>query len=187
MYQWFCCGPCWNVILAYQKSIAASKGIESWWEEQQFRTLRLEEKNPVRLSPYAYKRGDESKRQKALSLSVLDFLASEDGRPLFHIEQKTGPGSIDDMTEFRLDLNDFNDIVRVVNGTGLPAYTIHVQAGQEYQFPTRRTVIRGMCWTDIITLQKHQKRIGKRRPAGKFDDPRTRLSCFFNDRGALCR
>jgi hypothetical protein len=108
----------------------ASKVIGGWWEAQQFPTLKLEETDPVRLSPYAYKRGDETKRQKAASLSALDFRVSEHGRPLFHIEQKTGPGSIDDMTEFQLDLNDLNDIVGVVNGTGLPAYIIHVQAGR---------------------------------------------------------
>jgi hypothetical protein len=98
-----------------------------------FPHLTLTETEPVRLSPYV--RSGSSKRKDAPSLSVLDFVVSDAERPLFHIEQKTGPGSIDEMSEFQLDLNDYNDLVGATNKTGLPTYIIHVQAGQEYLFP----------------------------------------------------
>ena len=41
--------------------------------------------------------------------------------PIFHVELKTGPGAIDTMKEFQLDVNDSNDIAGAVNHTRLPA------------------------------------------------------------------
>src|SRR5215468_4445884 len=29
---WFACPMCWNVILAYQKGLAASEGVRQYWE-----------------------------------------------------------------------------------------------------------------------------------------------------------
>ena len=104
-------------------------------------------------------------------LSVLDFevsdVATKPATSLFHIEQKTGPGSIEEISEFQLDVNDFNDIVGATNNTKLPAYIVHVQARQQYSFPTRGTIIGGLWWTDVFTLQDHQKRISKRRGEDK--------------------
>jgi hypothetical protein len=172
MRQWFVCGTCWNVVLAYQKSIAASEAILAWWDREikpRFANLALSETEPVYLSAYA--RSAATKKQRALTLSVLDFLVSDAAAtpllPLFHIEQKTGPGSIEEMTEFQLDVNDFNDIVGATNTTRLPSYIVHVQAAQDYALPTRKTVIIGMWWTDIFKLQAHQKRIALRRNEDK--------------------
>jgi hypothetical protein len=172
MRQWFVCGICWNVILAYQKSVAASGKLLQWWHtaiKPLFPNLGIEETEPVRLSAFA--RARTTKRQSAESLSVLDFLVSDISRepscPLFHIEQKTGPNSIDEMTEFQLDVNDFNDIVGAIKTSGIPSYIIHVHAISQYLFPTRGTKVLGMWWTDILTLSKNQKRIAGRRNEDK--------------------
>lgn len=170
--QWFVCGPCWNVVLAYQKSVAASRAVHEWWAKTmkpRFPKLNLEETEPVYLSPYV--RGGMTKLQAAVGLSVLDFLVSDNSTnpptPLFHIEQKTGPGSIDNMSVFQLDVNDFNDIAGAVNKTELPSYIVHVQAGREFDFPTSKTVVQGMWWTDVFLLQENQKHVGARRNGDK--------------------
>lgn len=172
MRQWFVCGTCWNVVLAYQKSIAATAGVHSWWNKtiaSAFAHLRLEETEPMYLSPYA--RSAKTKKQGAAMLSILDFLVSDlgttPGTPLFHIEQKTGPGSIQEMSEFQLDVNDYNDIAGAMNNTHFPAYVVHVQIAQEYTFPTRRTVVRGLWWTDLFNLAAHRIRVGTRRGEDK--------------------
>jgi hypothetical protein len=146
--------------------------VREWWAatiKPTFPHLSLFEREPVSLSPYV--RGRGTKKERASLLSVLDFLVSDTrGRKptnLFHIEQKTGPGSIATMTESQLDVNDFNDIAGAINKTGLPSYVLHVQAGQDYNFPTRKTTILGMWWTDVFTLLKHQKRIKARRGEDK--------------------
>ena len=168
MRQWFVCPGCWGVVIAYQKSIAASAALAKWWSksiEPQFAGLTLIETEPVRLTPYV--RNPVTKLQSASELSILDFLVSNTSKApaatLFHIEQKTGPGSIDEMSEFQLDVNDFNDIAGATNKTGRPSYIIHVQATYDYLMPTRRTIIKGMWWTDIFTLKENEKRISNRR------------------------
>jgi hypothetical protein len=173
MRQWFVCGPCWNFILGYQKSIAATVGLRKWWKEKiepSFPKLILHETEPVSLLPYA--RAKRTKMQRAEGLEVLDFLVSADSKngsvKLFHIEQKAGPSSIDDMSVFQLDVNDFNDIAGAMNMTKIPAYVVHVQVKQEYAFPTRRTTVEGMWWTDIFAIQKSDYRIGPRRGEDKF-------------------
>lgn len=172
MRQWFVCGPCWNVVLAYQKSIAASAAVHEWWNKNIQKDnpyLTFEETEPVYLSPYT--RSAKTKLQSAASIEILDFLVSNASNnpptKLFHIEQKTGPGSIDDMKEFQLDVNDYNDIVGAMNTTRIPSYILHVQASQAYSFPTRKTIVSSMWWTDLFTLQEHQKRIGTRRREDK--------------------
>lgn len=172
MRQWFVCGICWNVVLAYQKSIAATAGLQSWWNQAikpVFPQLRLEETEPVYLSPFSRKA--KTKKQAAQSLSILDFsvldVSSGQAVPLFHIEQKTGPGSIESMSEFQLDVNDFNDIVGAMNNTRVPAYIVHVQANQEYTFPTWRAVVTGLWWADLFTMYQHKKRVARRRGEDK--------------------
>jgi hypothetical protein len=172
MRQWFVCGTCWNVVLAYQKSMAATKVLRTWWKDEikpQFNHLDLVETEPVILSPYA--RGSSTKKESAETLTILDFLVSDvskkPAKPLFHIEQKTGPGSIEEMKKFQLDVNDFNDIAGAINYTDLPAYIMHVQAQREYLLPTSKTIVSGMWWTDILTLMAHQKKIAVRRGEDK--------------------
>ena len=63
--QWFACGVCWNVIVAYQKSIVASKAVQDYWRKEvarEFSGLSLIEKEAVSLSPYARKAKSLAKR-----------------------------------------------------------------------------------------------------------------------------
>lgn len=131
----------------------------------------------VRLTPFA--KASRTKRQDAEKLTNADFLVSEascgQAVPRFHIELKAGPGAIDEMSEFQLDVNDYNDIVGPVRNTGLPAYVFHVQLGTEYLPPTRRSVARRIWWTDLATLMRHFNRRAQRRDESKaafYFDPK---------------
>lgn len=168
MRQWFVCGPCWNFILAYQKSIAATAGVHEWWNNKinvEFPNLVLQETEPLVLQPFVH--GKLTKMEKAQTLDVLDFLvvdtSTKPPTKLFHIEQKTGPGSIEKMREFQLDVNDFNDIAGAMNSTKIPSYIIHVQIEHEYAPPTRKTKVVNMWWSDIYKIFEKRKRIANRR------------------------
>ncbi len=87
--------------------------------------------------------------------------------PLFCIELKAGPASIDTMSEFQLDVNDFNDIANGCNGCGLPAYVFHVQINDNYLPPTRRSVAKELWWTDLWTLDESRKAVRQRRGEDK--------------------
>lgn len=170
--QWFACGVCWNVIVAYQKSIVASQAVHDYWRENitpEFPRLSLVEKEAVSLSPYSRK--VKTKRQAAESLTELDFVvknrALKRRKLLFHIELKSGPGAIDQMREFQLDINDSNDIIGVANNTRLPVYIFHVQTEFKYDPPTRASIAHKIWWTDIFNLLKHQLSVRTRRGEDK--------------------
>lgn len=170
--QWFVCGICWNVVLAYQKSIVASQAVHQYWRDRvtpAFPQLHLLEREEVYLSAFARK--GRTKRKAAEALNVLDFWVEERppeaGTPLFHIELKSGPSTIDEMREFQLDINDSDDIIGAANNTGLPVYVFHVQTAFEYEPPTRSSVVRGMWWTDIFTLLDHTLAVRARRGEDK--------------------
>lgn len=178
--QWFLCPVCNNVTSSYQKSLVSSAAIHRFWRRHVQPVMPqfvLRETDVVRLTPFA--RAGRTKRQGAEDLTDADFLVSEASRgqeiPRFHIELKTGPGAIDEMTEFQLDVNDYNDVVGPVRNTGLPAYVFHVQLGMEYLPPTRRSVARRIWWTDVATLTRHLKRRAQRRDESKaafYFDPK---------------
>lgn len=174
---WFVCAICWNVIIAYQKTFVASQAVLNFWArivQPRFPSLLCEESEVVQLA--AFTRRGKTKRQLAAELARLDFLVSQTQpglKPLFHIELKTGPGAVDEMTEFQLDVNDSNDIIGAVKNTGLPAYVFHCQVVHEYDPPTRYSVARAMWFTDIWTLKANQKdtrqREGERKKAGYYN------------------
>lgn len=166
--QRFVCSICWNVVIAFQKSIVASRAVHEYWRTTvtpEFPHFILLEKEEVYLS--AFSRKGKTKRQAAETLSVLDFLVEErppeEGKSLFLIELKSGPGAMDQMREFQLDINDSNDIIGAANNTGLPVYIFHVQTEYEYDPPTRAAVARGIWWTDIFTLLSKQNAVRARR------------------------
>lgn len=170
--QWFACGVCWNVIVAYQKSIVASQAVHDYWRKKiasEFPHIFLVEKEAVSLSPYSRKA--KSKREAAESLTELDFVVKnrrlKNQKLLFHIELKSGPGAVDEMREFQLDINDSNDIVGAANNTGLPVYIFHVQTEFKYDPPTRASVARKIWWTDISKLLKHRLSVRTRRGEDK--------------------
>jgi hypothetical protein len=168
---WFACVICWGVILAYQKTFVASQAVLDFWSQgvqPRFPNLHCEETEVVQLLPYA--RGSKTKKQLAVDLATLDFLvtdANPSHHPVFHIELKTGPGSIDEMTEFQLDVNDSNDIIGAVQNTRLPAYIFHAQVVHSYEPPTRYSVPRRIWYTDIWTLRNLRKATRQRRGEDK--------------------
>jgi len=177
--HYFVCPFCWNVLVAYQKAFVAAKAIPLYWAQAiapNMANLRLTETEVPYLSSYARKR--KSKKVAAAELQFLDFIVEEQiGGELafesrFHIELKAGPGNIDAMSEFQLDINDSNDIIGVVNLTHLPAYVFHVQLDHEYLPPTRRTVAAGIWFTDIVTLLENRitvrRRRGEQKDAGYY-------------------
>ena len=169
---WFVCPLCWNVVVAYQKSLVASSAIRGYWNEEvlpRFPDLELQETEELQLKPFV--RQAKTKREASKSLAALDFRVSRsqppNSSPLFHIEQKSGPGAIEEMKEFQLDVNDYEDVVGACLYTGYPAYIFHVQLTQEYESGTRRVVSRGIWYTDILRLRQELKRIAARRGEDK--------------------
>lgn len=88
-------------------------------------------------------------------------------KPIFYIELKTGPGSTEHMRKFQLDLNDWNDVATVCNRYRHPAYFFHAKVVEEYSGPTRRSVGKGLWWTDCFTMDKNRTSIQPRRGEGK--------------------
>lgn len=170
---WFVCTICWGVVTAYQKSMVSTMAIHHFWRtmvKPEFPDIDLNETDEIRIEPFARKA--KTKKEGAKSLASLDFVASRANElapatPLFHVEQKTGPGSIESMKEFQLDVNDYDDVLGVVLNTGIPAYVLHVQVGQEYENGTRRVVTQGMWWTDIVRLRGGLRSVKGRRGEDK--------------------
>jgi hypothetical protein len=157
------------VVVAYQKGFVASEALLRFWAAEivpHLPNFALRETEPVYVS--SYQRAKRSKKVAAATLADLDFLVSEvqNGQqvsPIFHIEHKAGPGSIETMSEFQLDVNDSNDIVGAVAYTKLPAYVFHTQLVHAYLPPTRRTVATGMWWTDVLRLEANRTAVRARR------------------------
>lgn len=150
----------------------ASQAVHDYWRKRiipEFSQLSLAEKEAVSISPYSRKL--RTKRQAAESLTELDFVVMDRKlkrrKLLFHIELQSGPGAIDEMHEFQLDINDSNDIIGVANNTRLPVYIFHVQTEFRYDPPTRASVARKIWWTDIFKLLKHRISVRTRRGEDK--------------------
>lgn len=170
--QWFVCPICVNVVLSYPKGFAASRYVHEFWDRTiapDFADLVLEELDEVRLEPFVP--GRRSAKTKGQMVQALDYRVcrrrGDDLEPLFFIELKAGPASIDQMSEFQLDVNDFNDIANGCNGAGLPAYVFHVQINDDYRPPTRRSPAKELWWTDVWTLDGARKAIRQRRGEDK--------------------
>jgi len=165
---WFACVYCWNVVVAYQKGFVASQSVHDYWARSVtplFPHLKLTETGKIYISPYA--RSPRTKKAAATGLKELDFVVAnvegDQETPLFHIELKAGPGSIQEMLEFQLDINDSNDIIGCANNTKLPCYIFQEQLAHRYAPPTRATVAIGTWWTDIFTLLENQVAVRGRR------------------------
>lgn len=169
--SWFVCGICWNVVIGYQKSLVATQAIQDAWKavvRPHFPELDLRETDKIRVEAFA--RRPRTKKEEAKLIRVLDFLVFELGteeRTVFYIEQKSGPGSVEEMKEFQLDVNDYDDILGVSANLGLPGYVFHVQLDLEYENGTRRVVPRAIWWTDIVRLRATLKRVAARRGEDK--------------------
>lgn len=170
--QWFVCPICLNVVLSYPKGFAASRFVHDFWAREvspTFPELVLEELDEVKLEPFVH--GKRSAKTKGTVAQALDYRVvrqrGESTEPLFCIELKAGPASVSGMSEFQLDVNDFNDIASGCNSSGLPAYVFHVQINDDYLPPTRRSVAKELWWTDVWTLDASRKAVRQRRGEDK--------------------
>lgn len=170
--QSFVCPICLNVVLSYPKGFAANRYVHEFWAREvqpQFPDLVLKELDEVKLEPFVP--GRRSAKTKGEVVQQLDYrVGRRNGGaidPLFCIELKAGPASVEEMSEFQLDVNDFNDIANGCNGCGLPAYVFHVQINDEYLPPTRRSIARNMWWTDVWSLDEARKAVRQRRGEDK--------------------
>lgn len=164
----FACAPCAATVGSYQKSMVAASAVHEMWNRAiapHHPRLQLLETEAVEVRGYARKA--TTKLQSSKTLNTLDFLVSEDDKPLFHIELKSGPMSVLDMTEFQLDVNDFDDIIGATCFTRLPTYIIHVEVGVRYAPPTCRVVALSAWWTDFHRLRAGLASVKKRRNEDK--------------------
>ena len=176
LVQWYVCPRCRPVIDGYAKTEVASRFLKKFWTEEiqpSVPNLILTETEPVRWE--AFEPTKSSQRAKSELVGVLDFAVSHKKKPqevLFHIEMKAGPGAIDSMKEFQLDLNDSNDIARVCNKTMRPTYLLHVQIVEQQDGPTRRIIAKDLWWTDCFTMNEKFKtsrqRYGEDKQAGYY-------------------
>jgi hypothetical protein len=175
--QLFACTACWAVLSSMQKALVASAAVHEIWRTEvqpEAPEFRLIETEVVRLEPFV--RRSKTKRFAATTLDQLDFLVAERvglaEHPRFHIELKSGPGSCDAasadrMTEFQLDVNDYEDVLGAVRHTELPAYILHVQVEVQFVPPTRRMRVAGAWWSDLERLRGKLKSVKQRRGADK--------------------
>ena len=168
--QWFICPICFNVVLSYPKGFAASQHVHDFWRDHIAPALpqfHLDEMERVQLEPFVPRK--RSQKIKAETVKELDFRVSDasTGKTLFYIELKAGPTGINEMTEFQLDVNDFNDIAYVYNSKKVAVYVFHVQINDDYKPPTRRSLARNLWWTDVVTLDSNRKAIRHRRGEDK--------------------
>lgn len=170
--QWFICPICLNVVYSYPKSFAATSCVHKFWREEiqrEFPAFKLQELDVVQIEPFIP--GRRSRKRKVEEVEVLDFLAiyisPKTEETIFHIELKTGPGSPEEMREFQLDVNDFEDMTTVAYKTGLPIYIFHVQVTEEYKLPTHRSIAQNLWWTDIFSLREGLKSVRRRRGEDK--------------------
>lgn len=176
--QWFIDPICLNVVLSYPKSIAACKMVVRNWQDMVnpiYPNLLLEEIDVVKMEPYILHNRASATKQSAIDFRVKDVNAAD--KPIvFFIELKTGPSSLSGgqaMREFQLDVNDYEDIVKVMRAEGKPAYVFHAQVVEEYHLPSKRSIGKALWWTDIFTLRDNLKYVKQRRgedkKAGYYD------------------
>jgi hypothetical protein len=183
--QWLTCGYCARIVHSYRMGrISAAFALEQIRNVVQpiVPHLNFEEADPIIIQATA-RRG----RRRELA-TKLDFKAVQkaDGIPVFWLELKTGPGSIerpgqpdeDAMAEFQLDCSDCDDITNTVISSGLPAILLHCQVVRHPEPPTMRIVGKALWWTDLESFTSKFKDVrarrgNERKQAAYFD-----TSCF---------
>lgn len=167
---WFLCDICHRVAGSIGRNHVAEQAILDFWKGQiqpRFPFLEIVQNDKSSLRP----------RREETSVSgegPLDFLVTDSrtGSVAFGIENKTGRGSIRDMSEFQLDKSDCDSIIHHMRALSIPTYLIHAQVLENWEPPTLgfRTV--GLWWTDIYRMTSHFKRMKERsdekRPAAYF-------------------
>lgn len=167
---WFLCDICHRVAGSIGRNHVAEQAILDFWKGQvqsRFPFLEIFQNDKSSLRP---RREDTS----VTGEGPLDFLITDSrtGSVVFGIENKTGRGSIRDMSEFQLDKSDCDSIIHHMRALSIPTYVIHAQVLETWAPPTLGFRAVGLWWTDVYRMTSHFKRMKERsdekRPAAYF-------------------
>jgi len=156
---WFLCDICHRVAGAIGRNHVAEEAILNFWNaDVKPRSPHLE-----------IIRNDISSLRPRRDTDVsgtapMDFLVRDlrTGKEVFGIENKTGRSSIQDMSQFQLDVSDCDTILNDMSRLSIPAYIIHAQVLEIWQPPTLGNKIMGLWWTDVYKMAEHFKAVKKR-------------------------
>ncbi len=167
---WFLCDICHRVAGSIGRNHVAERAIMEFWESTiapRFPFLTLTQNDASSLRP-------RREVDAVTGEGPLDFLVtdSRSKKVVFGIENKTGRGSIRDMSEFQLDKSDCDSIIHHMRSMAIPAYVIHAQVLEVWQPPTMGFRAVGLWWTDAYLMTEHFRRMKDRadekRPAAYF-------------------
>jgi hypothetical protein len=157
---WFLCDICCCVAGSIGRNHVAEEAIIQFWQENvapKYPTLTLVQKDISSLMP---------RRDTDLSASAsIDFIVVDEDRKqtVFGIENKTGRSSINEMSQFQLDVSDCDTILNDMQRISAPAYVVHAQVLEIWEPPTMGFRIVGLWWSDVYTMSEHFKSIRTRR------------------------
>jgi hypothetical protein len=157
---WFLCDICHRVAGSIGRNHVAEKAILDFWEERvrpKFPALKLVQNDVSSLRP---------RTNTAVSgVAPLDFLAVDEksGKTVFGIENKTGRSSIQEISQFQLDVSDCDCILNEMRSLQIPVYLIHAQVLEEWQPPTMGYRAIGLWWSDVYSMAEHFKAVRMRR------------------------
>jgi len=168
-YFYFLCEVCERIIHSYGVELVARNYILSWWNnvrEKYNISIELRVEDPV--MPMSY---EQYIKFKSTHEPRPDFIALENGKPIFAIEMKTGRSSVEEMSSFQLDISDCSHIMQFLSSAQyrIPTFLFHVQVLEEYKPPTVRYIAVNAWWASLFELEKNIVKIGmrprERRPA----------------------
>lgn len=160
--QWLLCGYCARVVQSYRMGrLSAAYAIEKLRRvvQPQVPTLEFAEADPIEIQATA-RRG----RPRVLATRLdLEVVHADSRVRAAWIELKTGPGAINEISEFQLDCSDCDDIENVVRTSGVPAILMHCQIAKSPEPPTMRLTGLDLWWTDLHSFAKAHTGVKPRR------------------------
>jgi hypothetical protein len=176
--QWLNCGYCARIVHSYRMGrISAAFALDQIHKIVQPRVPQFVfgVADPIIIQATA-RRGRSRELATKLDFEALD---KENASRVFWIELKTGPGAIgEDMAEFQLDCSDCDDIMNVVNTSGLPALLAHCQVAKHPEPPTMRITGIKLWWTDLESFAKSFKDVRARRGNERKQAAYFETDCF---------
>lgn len=160
MRTWFLCDICDRVAKSIGRNHVAEQAILDYWEASvrpKYPWLDLFQNDASSLRPR--RSTDES------GIAPVDFLAvdARHKTKVFGIENKTGRSSIQDMSQFQLDMSDCDCILNDMKSLGIPMYVVHAQVLELWKPPTVGFQTVGLWWSDVYIMTEHFKSVKARR------------------------
>ena len=157
---WFLCDICHRVAGSIGRNHVAEKAILDFWEDRvkpKLPALRLVQNDVSSLRP--------RRNTDVSGVAPVDFLAIDEpsGRQVFGIENKTGRSSIQEMSQFQLDVSDCDCILNEMRSHQIPVYLIHAQVLELWEPPTMGYRAVGLWWSDVYLMAEHFKAVRMRR------------------------